>query len=323
MARPTNMPILHNTKIVRLLCIASLLLPGYAATAGKASAQERTEAAAPADPASTLTSLLSAACRQNQAQFINYLTAANVKAFQNLSDDSRAAVVKRFSLSDAVGRPLLSSDADGHPVMRCEIPGVTTEFHFGAVRVEDNLAFIPVEISNGPAPTQFGLIRQSGSWKLLSLGLMLFDIPQLAAQWSAQDLGEREKAVVQTLSALADVVRQYRTIFGKLPDTLAQLGPAGKEGVSADAAQLLNAQIAGGSLDGYKYQYRLVQGSAPATSVFELIALPEQYGKTGRRSFLMDTAGKVHGADKKGKVATAQDPSVDTTGADDAEATKP
>jgi hypothetical protein len=321
MAIPTTMPILRSGKILRVLCVASFLLSGYAASAVEARAQERTEAAA-SDPSSTLTSLLSAACRQNQAQFINYLTAANVKAFQDLSDDSRAAVVKRFSLSDAVGRPLLSSDADGHPVMRCEIPGVTTEFHLGAVRVEDNLAFIPVEISNGPKPTQFGLIRQSGSWKLLSLGLMLFDIPQLAAQWSTQDLEEREKAVVQTLSALADVIRQYRTIFGKLPDTLAQLGPAGKDGVSADAAQLVNAEIAGGSLDGYKYHYRLVPGSAPAGAVFELVAEPEEYGKTGRRSFLMDSTGKVHGADKKGKVATAQDPSVDA-GADDAEASKP
>jgi hypothetical protein len=316
------MPIPHSVKIARVLCLATLLLAGYAASAAPASAQERTEAAA-ADPSATLTSLLSAACRQNQPQFINYLTAANFKAFQALSDDSRAAVVKRFALSDAVGRPLLSSDADGHPVMRCEIPGVTTEFHFGAVRVEDNLAFISVEISNGPVPTQFGLIRQSGSWKLLSLGLMLFDIPQLAAQWGAQDLEEREKAVVGTLSALADVIRQYRTIFGKLPDTLAQLGPAGKDGVSADAAQLVNADIAGGNLDGYKYQYRLVQGSTPAEAVFELIALPEQYGKTGRRSFLMDTTGKVHGADKKGKVATAQDPSADATGAGDPEASKP
>jgi hypothetical protein len=318
---PTTMPTLHNAKIVGVLCVASLLLSGYRASAVEALAQERTEAAAP-DPASTLASLLSAACRQNQAQFLNYLTAANVKAFQDLSDDSRTAVVKRFSLSDAIGRPLLSSDSNGHPVLRCEIPGLTTEFHFGATRVEENLAFIPVEISNGPGPTQFGLIRQSGSWKLLSLGLMLFDIPQLVVQWSTQDLQEREKAVVQTLAALADVVRQYRTIFGKLPDTLAQLGPAGKEGVSADAAQLLNAEIAGGTLDGYKYRYRLVPASTPAEAVFELAAQPEEYGKTGRRSFLMDSAGKVHGADKKGGVVTPQDPVVDT-GAGDTEAGKP
>jgi hypothetical protein len=275
----------------------------------QARAQERSATARP-DPSSTLASLLSAACRQNQAQFVTYLTAANAKAFQDLSDDSRVAVVKRFALSDAAGRPLLSADADNHPVLRCEIPGATTEFHFGATRLEENVAFIPVRTSDGPS-TQFGLVRESSSWKLLSLGVVLFDIPQLAVQWSAQDLESHESAVVQTLAALADAVQRYRTIFGKLPDTLAQLGPAAKDEVSADAAQLVNADIAGGSMDGYKYRYRLVPASTPADAVFELAAIPEQYGKTGRRSFLMDSAGKVHGADKKGGMATTQDPAAE------------
>jgi len=304
------MPIPRTGKLLRILCAASLLLAGYGGGAPPVRAQERSDAAA-SDPPSTLASLLSAACRQNQAQFVKYFTAANVKAFEDLSDDSRAAVVKRFSLSDAVGRPLLSSDADGHPVVRCEVPGATTEFHLGATRLQENLAFIPVEISSGPAPTQFGLVHESGSWKLLSLGLMLFDIPQLSKQWSAQDLEEREKAVVETLSQLAAEVRHYRSIFGKLPDTLAQLGPAAKDEVSADAAQLVNADIAAGSLDGYKYRYRLIPALTPADAVFELAAAPEVYGKTGRRSFLMDAKGKVHGADKKGGLATAQDPAVD------------
>jgi hypothetical protein len=310
MTIPKTMPIPRSAKLLRILWAASLLLAGYGAGAPPVRAQERSDVVAP-DPASTLASLLSAACRQNQAQFVKYFTAANVKAFEDLSDDSRAAVVKRFSLSDAVGRPLLSADADSHPVIRCEVPGATTEFHLGAVRLQENLAFIPVEISNGPAPTQFGLVRESGSWKLISLGLMLFDIPQLSKQWSAQDLAEREKAVVQTLAQLAEEVRHYRSIFGKLPDTLAQLGPAVKDEVSADAAQLVNADIAAGSMDGYRYRYRLIPASTPADAVFELAAAPEQYGKTGRRSFLMDSTGKVHGADKKGGLATAQDPAVD------------
>jgi len=314
---PMTMLIFPSGKIFRAFCAASLLFSGYVATAAPARAQARSDSAG-TDPSTTLASLLSAACRQNQAQFVNFLTAANAKAFQDLSDDSRAAVVKRFSLSDAVGRPLLSSDANSHPVLRCEILGNTTEFHLGAPRVEENLAFIPVQTSDGPA-TQFGLVRESGSWKLLSLGLVLFDIPQLATQWNAQDLESHESAVVQTLAALADAIQRYRTIFGKLPDTLSQLGPASKDEVSADAAQLVNAEIAGGSMDGYKYRYRLVPAATPANGVFELAAMPEQYGKTGRRSFLMDSEGKVHGADKKGALATLQDPTVEA----DAGASKP
>ncbi len=314
---PMTMPMFPSGKIFRALCAASLLLSGCVAAADPARAQARSDSAG-TDPSTTLASLLSAACRQNQAQFVNFLTAANAKAFQDLSDDSRAAVVKRFSLSDAVGRPLLSSDANSHPVLRCEILGNTTEFHLGAPRVEENLAFIPVQTSDGPA-TQFGLVRESGSWKLLSLGVVLFDIPQLATQWNSQDLESHESAVVQTLAALADAIQRYRSIFGKLPDTLSQLGPASKDEVSADAAQLVNTEIAGGRMDGYKYHYRLVPAATPANAVFELAAMPEQYGKTGRRSFLMDSEGKVHGADKKGALATLQDPTVGA----DAVATKP
>ena len=33
-------------------------------------------------------------------------------------------------------------------------------------------------------------------------------------------------------------------------------------------------------------------------------------GDPGKRSFFMDTAGKVHGDDKRGKVATVDDPLI-------------
>jgi len=42
----------------------------------------------------------------------------------------------------------------------------------------------------------------------------------------------------------------------------------------------------------------------------EIAASPEQYGKTGRRSFCMDARGKIHGADKQGRVATFEDPLI-------------
>jgi len=95
-----------------------------------------------------------------------------------------------------------------------------------------------------------------------------------------------------------------------------------EHGAAAVLAVADQHAVAGGSLDGYKYRYRLVPASTAADAVFELAAQPEEYGKTGRRSFLMDSAGKVHGADKKGGVVTAQDPVVDT-GAGDTDAGKP
>ncbi|HEV2864039.1 MAG TPA: DUF3352 domain-containing protein [Pyrinomonadaceae bacterium] len=44
---------------------------------------------------------------------------------------------------------------------------------------------------------------------------------------------------------------------------------------------------------------------------YEVSATPKNYGKTGRRSFLLDSDGIVHGADHKGQPATADDPPVD------------
>jgi hypothetical protein len=38
--------------------------------------------------------------------------------------------------------------------------------------------------------------------------------------------------------------------------------------------------------------------------------MPEAYGKTGRRSFLMNSAEKIHAADHQGELATADDPLV-------------
>jgi len=44
---------------------------------------------------------------------------------------------------------------------------------------------------------------------------------------------------------------------------------------------------------------------------FEVSATPKSYGKTGRRSFLLDQAGTVRGADHKGEPANTDDPVVE------------
>jgi hypothetical protein len=44
---------------------------------------------------------------------------------------------------------------------------------------------------------------------------------------------------------------------------------------------------------------------------FEATATPKTYGKTGRRSFFINEAGEVRGADHAGKPATADDPTID------------
>jgi hypothetical protein len=259
------------------------------------------------NPLEAVSAILGAACRQNATQFATYLTPDNSAAFHSLPDNEREALMKRLSLSDDPGRPLLSADSQNRPIVRCETPGTTVEFQLGPEKVHQSLAFVPVTVVGGQA-TQFGLVKEDSGWKLLSVGLMLFDIPQLSKQWAAQEIEAREQAAIQTLKELADTIQRYQRIYGKLPESLAQMGPAPKGGVSPEQAQLIDSNLAAGSQNGYQYRYRIVPSPSGGDAGFELAGTPQQYGKTGRRSFFLDVEGKVHGGDKNGAVASVEDP---------------
>src|ERR1700723_4726078 len=97
------------------------------------------ETAAP-DSASTLSDALAAACRANETQFADLLAGNNPAAFRALPSTQRAEFIKRISLSDLPGKPLISSDGNGHVVLRCRAPNATVEYRFGAPRVRENLA---------------------------------------------------------------------------------------------------------------------------------------------------------------------------------------
>lgn len=259
------------------------------------------------DPAAALSAAIVAACRGNETQFSNYLTADSAAAFRVLPAEQRTAFLKRFSLSDMPGKPLSSTDPQNHAVLLCQTPSGTVQYRFGAARVHENLAFIPVSVVDGEQ-AEFGLVRENGGWRLLSLGLVLLDIPQLAKQWIAQDLRAREDAAVEALQNLAAAIQTYNRAFGKLPESLAELGPAPKGQISPEQASLVSADIAAGKENGYLFRFRIVPDPSGNDTSFELAATPESYEKLARRSFFLDAAGKIHAADKHGAVATSDDP---------------
>jgi hypothetical protein len=261
------------------------------------------------EPVAALAAALDAACRANQQQFVNYLTADNAAAYAKLSGDQKTQFMERFSLSDQPGRPLVSADDRNRTVLRCVAPAGTAEFRFGDARVHENLAFIPVAAVNSQE-TVFGLVRENGGWRLLSLGLVMLDIPQLTKQWAEGDLLAREDAAIANLRGIADAVQAYRTAWGKLPQALAQMGPAPKEEISPEQAALLSDKLAAGSSGGYLFRYRVVGAAEEDLPKFEVSAVPEDYGKTGKRSFLLDADGKVHAEDHRGAIATAEDDTI-------------
>ena len=288
----------------RAIGTTAVLLFFLAITQTPARAQESGDAA---DPAAALADTLVAACRANEADFASHMTIANAAAFRALPATQRGELMKRLSLSDEPGKPLLSSDNDKHIVLRCRAANNTVEYRFGATRLQENLAFIPVAVVNSEQ-AEFGMVRDNGGWKLLSLGLVLFDVPQLAKQWAAADLAAREDAGIADLRSLAEAIRRYQRAFGKLPESLVQLGPAPKDQISPEQAALVPADMAAGKHGGYIFRYRISPDANGNDNDFELAATPEAYARPGKRSFFMDTEGKIHGDDKRGKVATVEDP---------------
>ena len=107
----------------------------------------QTQQAAQPDPVEALNNALVAACKESEADFANYLTDENAAAFQKLPADERSGVMKRFVLLDTPGRPLLANDNQGHEILRCEASDASMEFRFGAARVHENLAYIPVTVT--------------------------------------------------------------------------------------------------------------------------------------------------------------------------------
>jgi len=275
---------------------------------------------ASANPETALSDALSAACRQDSPAFANSLTADNSAAFRELPGTQRTAMMKRFVLLEEPGRVLLSTGSNGQKIVRCESPSFTTEMRLVETRVRENLAYVLMEIpiaGDDPRKITFGFVREGGNWKLLSVGLILLDVPQMAKQWEQADLDASEDAAIADLRSVATALDTYRRAYGNLPDTLAVLGPAPPNGISPEAASLLDADLAAGSKDGYTIRYsvtpapgNLTEEEANKAETFSLVSSPKEYGKTGRRSFLLDSSGVLRGADKQGGLATTTDPRI-------------
>jgi type II secretory pathway pseudopilin PulG len=306
-----------KSKPNRLMPVLLTLAAIVAVSGPTASAQQQQ---ATANPETALSDALSAACRQDSPIFANSLTADNAIAFRALPGAQRTAMMKRFVLLEQPGRVLLSTSGTGQKIVRCESPSFTTEMRLGETKLRENLAYVSMEIpitGENPRKITFGLVREGGSWKLLSVGLILLDVPAMAKQWEQADLDASEDAAIADLRSVASALDTYRRAYGKLPDTLELLGPAPPNGVSPEAAGLLDSDLAAGSKEGYTIRYTIMPaaGSLPEdeanrAETFSLASSPKEYGKTGRRSFFLDSSGILRGADKQGGVANSTDPRI-------------
>jgi len=270
-------------------------------------------------PATALRDVLSAACSQSQTDFVRFLTARNRQAFARMTPLARIALMKRFVLLNEPGKPTASTNPAGRPILRCQTPAVTTEMQIGGTELRDNIAFLPMELRDTADATfatvrqvTMGFVREDSEWKLLSLGLLLLDLPSLEAEWDAAETDATERGALEALRGIADAVEIFRRKFTRLPESLANLGPPLHGPANAEAADLLDSGLATGMKNGYTFRYVIAGASnlgAPAK--YELAATPLRYGRTGKLSFFRDSNGSFHAADHNGAVGSASDPKVE------------
>ena len=297
-----------------------LFLAASCIFAGSALAQE--SASAPATsvgPITALRDILTAACAQNQNEFAHFLTERNKQSFNRLAPAARVAFMKRFVLLNEAGKPSVSTNPSGRPTVRCETPAGAAEIQIGGADTRDNVAFLPIELrdaldtsgSGNPIDVNIGLVRENGEWKILSLGVVLLDLPSLEVEWDSEEADKNEQAAIADLKDAADAVEAYRRKYTRLPESLTQLGPPLKGPAGPESAGLLDADLAGALKDGYSFRYVVVGGTVlGAPAKFQIAATPQSYGRTGRRSFFRDAEGTLRGADRHGGVGNATDPKL-------------
>ena len=270
-------------------------------------------------PSAALKAVLSAACSQNQAEFGRFLTARSNEAFSRMTPQARIALMKRFVLLNEPGKPTASANPVGRPIVRCQTPDVTTEMQIGGADLRDNVAFLPMELRDATDTTgsdahqiTLGLVREDGEWKLLSLGLLLLDLPALEVEWDVAEMETTERNAIEALNQVAKAIEAYRNKYSRLPESLANLGQPLHGAANGEAAGLLDSDLANGIKNGYAIRYVIAGASTlGAPAKYEVAATPQQYGRTGRRSFFRDSNGGLHAADRRGAVGSETDPKLE------------
>jgi hypothetical protein len=302
-----------------LLMAANTFAQESSSKPGGGSAPASSELATGSGPSAALKGVLTAACSQNQIEFVRFLTVRNKEAFSRMTPPARVALMKRFVLLNEPGKASAAANPAGRPIVRCQTPDVTTEMQIGGVELRENIAFLPLELremtdSTGESVHQvtMGLVREDGEWKLLSLGVLFLDLPALEVEWDAEQVDTAEQSALEAVKKVAAAVEAFRNKYLRLPESLANLGPPLHGAANGEAAGLVDSDLANGMKNGYAIRYVIVGASTlGAPAKYELAATPLQYGRTGMRSFFRDSNGGLHAADRRGAVGSETDPKVE------------
>jgi hypothetical protein len=254
---------------------------------------------------------------------VRALTVRNAEAFGRMTPPARETLLKRFVLLDRPGKPRTQNQASGNVLVFCETSEVTTQMQIDKPDLRDNLAYLPLTVKDSGDTAglnahhvTMGMVRESGQWKILSLGLLFLDLPSLEIEWDRAEIKTNEQSAIASLKALMEAIETYRKTFTRLPESLKALGPAAKNAPKSDGAGLVEEGLAAGRKDGYSYRYVIVgANTSGAPAKYEVAAIPSEYGRSGLRSFFCDSSGQLHAGDHRGAVGSDLDPKLVEGGA--------
>lgn len=122
-------------------------------------------------------------------------------------------------------------------------------------------------------------------------------IPNLLAARRAANEG----AAIRTLRILHSAEQTYQATYGR-----------GEYGSLADLQRgaLISNDLATGVKSGYRWKVEVYQASSNSPAAFVVMAVPTEYGSSGRRSFFVDESGVIRGEDRDGLEANKSTPPV-------------
>ena len=160
------------------------------------------------------------------------------------------------------------------------------------------------EMARHLSPEQFADIeRRAKEWQAAHPGVgrpieeLLRDIPRpTVSGWMTTN----EVAARGTITSIVSCAEAYARTHKDdgFPDTLASLSPR--------TYACLGKEESSGEGSGYRFDFRGVNRVGTANKGFVLVAVPVEYGKTGKRSFYSDESGIIRFTDED-RAATADD----------------
>jgi hypothetical protein len=115
----------------------------------------------------------------------------------------------------------------------------------------------------------------------------------------AARMAANEGSAVSSLRTLANAEATYQSVNGRYA-SLEELG----------AKNLIDSVLAHGAKNGYRFTIEVKPRQEFSPEGFEVIAMPQTYQSSGRRSFFVDESMVIRAADNHGGPLTSMDPAL-------------